>query len=110
MFYVGTVIFGMDPMIYLVSVIQSLVQAYAVCLFAGGTGVVDVQTHLVRPSRPAAAYVGPRLEAALMGLFSPRPGNNTSGLLNPDTLANLLRSLTNLASMNANRGPTTMRR
>lgn len=32
---------SVSPMIYLVSVVQSLVQAYVVCLFAGGAGVVN---------------------------------------------------------------------
>ncbi|HET7276008.1 MAG TPA: flagellar biosynthesis protein FlhA [Longimicrobiaceae bacterium] len=40
-----------------------------------------------------AITVGPRLEAALMGLFSPRSGQSGTTLLNPDSLAALLREL-----------------
>jgi flagellar biosynthesis protein FlhA len=44
--------------------------------------------------------VGPRLEAALMSLFSPR-GNNGGPMLTPDSLANLLRDLNLLATTSA---------
>jgi flagellar biosynthesis protein FlhA len=41
--------------------------------------------------------VGPRLEAALMGLFSPRPGTANGEMLNPDRLTALLGQLDQLA-------------
>ena len=41
--------------------------------------------------------IGPRLEQALTGLFSPRPGQQTMGLLTPDGLAGLLRDLNEMA-------------
>ena len=45
--------------------------------------------------------IGPRLEASLTGLFSPRQGQQSTSLLNPDSLANLLRELNTLATMYA---------
>jgi flagellar biosynthesis protein FlhA len=48
--------------------------------------------------------VGPRLEAALMGLFSPRSVNAGTQLLNPDTLASLLRELNAVATAHATEG------
>jgi flagellar biosynthesis protein FlhA len=48
--------------------------------------------------------IGPRLEAALMGLFSPRAGQGGSTLLNPDSLAALLRELNLLGGMHSNAG------
>src|SRR5690606_34679087 len=40
-----------------------------------------------------AITIGPKLETALMTLFSPRAGQAGGGILNPDILANLLREL-----------------
>jgi flagellar biosynthesis protein FlhA len=51
-----------------------------------------------------AITMGPRLEAALMQLFSPRPGQNGATLLNPDSLAALLGELNQLASQHAHEG------
>jgi flagellar biosynthesis protein FlhA len=48
--------------------------------------------------------VGPRLEAALMGLFSPRSPNAGTQLLNPDTLASLLRELNAVATAHSTDG------
>jgi flagellar biosynthesis protein FlhA len=48
--------------------------------------------------------VGPRLEQALMTLFSPRAGQPATQLLNPDSLAKLLRELNALASSHALEG------
>lgn len=48
--------------------------------------------------------VGPRLEAALMGLFSPRAGQSNQTLLNPDSLAALLRDLSQLAATHSTDG------
>jgi flagellar biosynthesis protein FlhA len=48
--------------------------------------------------------IGPRLEAALMGLFSPRSANAGTQLLNPDTLASLLRELNAVATAHATEG------
>ena len=45
--------------------------------------------------------IGPRLEAALTGLFSPRGAQQGMSLLNPDTLATLLRDLNTIAGMHA---------
>jgi flagellar biosynthesis protein FlhA len=51
-----------------------------------------------------AITMGPRLEAALMQLFSPRPGQNGITLLNPDSLASLLGELNQLANRFAQDG------
>jgi len=51
-----------------------------------------------------AVTVGPRLEAALMGLFSPRSANAGTQLLNPDALASLLRELNAIGSAHATEG------
>jgi len=48
--------------------------------------------------------VGPRLEAALMGLFSPRSPNAGTQLLNPDALASLLRELNAVAGAHSTEG------
>ncbi|MCU0626523.1 MAG: flagellar biosynthesis protein FlhA [Gemmatimonadaceae bacterium] len=45
--------------------------------------------------------IGPRLEAALTGLFTPRGTAQGSALLNPDALAMLLRDLNTLAAQHA---------
>ncbi|HVX41881.1 MAG TPA: flagellar biosynthesis protein FlhA [Gemmatimonadaceae bacterium] len=44
--------------------------------------------------------IGPRLEAALLGLFSPRPNQNPSTMLTPDSLGSLLRELDQMSSSN----------
>jgi flagellar biosynthesis protein FlhA len=51
-----------------------------------------------------AVTIGQRLEAALMGLFSPRVGQQATGLLDPDTLAGLLRELGRLANVHSTEG------
>ncbi len=48
--------------------------------------------------------LGPRLEASLMGLFSPRANQQSAMLLTPDALATLLRDLNALSSINASEG------
>jgi flagellar biosynthesis protein FlhA len=48
--------------------------------------------------------MGPRLETALMGLFSPRAGQQAVQMLTPDLLANLLRDLNVLATAHAAEG------
>jgi flagellar biosynthesis protein FlhA len=48
--------------------------------------------------------LGPRLEASLMGLFSPRANQQAAHLLTPDSLASLLRDLNSLSSINASEG------
>ncbi|MEO8623078.1 MAG: flagellar biosynthesis protein FlhA, partial [bacterium] len=48
--------------------------------------------------------LGPRLEASLMGLFSPRANQQAAQLLTPDALANLLRDLNAISSVNARDG------
>jgi flagellar biosynthesis protein FlhA len=51
-----------------------------------------------------ALTIGPRLEAALMQLFSPRPGQTGAMLLNPDSLAGLLGELNQLAGTHVHEG------
>jgi len=51
-----------------------------------------------------AITMGPRLETALMNLFSPRAGQQGGGILNPDILANLLRELNAHASAHTTEG------
>jgi flagellar biosynthesis protein FlhA len=48
--------------------------------------------------------VGPRLEAQLMGLFSPRSANAGTQLLNPDALASLLRELNAITAAHSTEG------
>jgi len=48
--------------------------------------------------------IGPKLEQSLMGLFSPRSGQPGLQLLNPDSLAALLRDLNMMSSANAVEG------
>jgi flagellar biosynthesis protein FlhA len=48
--------------------------------------------------------MGPRLEASLMGLFTPRQGQPGTSLLNPDSLANLLRDLNTLVTTYSTEG------
>jgi flagellar biosynthesis protein FlhA len=48
--------------------------------------------------------VGPRLEAQLLGLFSPRANANPAALLTPDSLGQLLRELDNMASVHTVEG------
>jgi flagellar biosynthesis protein FlhA len=55
-------------------------------LFADANGVVQGVT------------IGPKLEQALTGLFSPRQNAQAMGLLTPDGLAGLLRDLNHLAT------------
>jgi len=48
--------------------------------------------------------VGPKLEAQLIGLFSPRPNANPTALLTPDSLGQLLRELDQMSSINMHEG------
>jgi flagellar biosynthesis protein FlhA len=50
--------------------------------------------------------IGPRLESALLALFSPRPATGGAGqaLLNPASIAHLLRDLNTLATTHAQEG------
>ncbi len=48
--------------------------------------------------------IGPRLEAALMGLFGPRGGQNGGEMLNPDRLTALLGQLDHLARVSTKDG------
>lgn len=48
--------------------------------------------------------VGARLEAALMGLFSPRAGATSTLALNPESLANLLTALRRMLASHGERG------
>jgi len=48
--------------------------------------------------------IGPKLEVSLLGLFSPRPTQNPSALLTPDSLGALLRDLDNMATTLATDG------
>ena len=49
--------------------------------------------------------LGPRLEASLMGLFSPRAAQPGTALLTPDALANLLRDLQQMTLAGADQRP-----
>jgi flagellar biosynthesis protein FlhA len=51
-----------------------------------------------------AITIGPRLEASLMGLFSPRGGSAAQSMMNPDTLTGLLGDLDRLARTHADDG------
>jgi flagellar biosynthesis protein FlhA len=57
---------------------------------------VIVQLHDEGDGSVRGITVGPRLETALMGLFSPRPTREGARALEPDELATVLRSLGNL--------------
>ncbi len=59
---------------------------------------VIVQLHDDGDGSIRGITVGPRLEAALMGLFSPRPTREAVRSLEPDELAAILRSLSDLAT------------
>ncbi len=48
--------------------------------------------------------IGPKLEVSLLSLFSPRPNQNPSALLTPDSLGALLRDLDNMATTLATDG------
>ena len=48
--------------------------------------------------------IGPKLEVSLLSLFSPRPNQNPSALLMPDSLGALLRDLDNMATTLATDG------
>jgi flagellar biosynthesis protein FlhA len=65
---------------------------------------VIARMHLDESGGIRAVTIGPRLEAALMALFSPRIGQTASGLLDPDTLAGLLRELGRLGNVHATEG------
>jgi flagellar biosynthesis protein FlhA len=65
---------------------------------------VIARMHLDESGGIRAVTIGPRLEAALMGLFSPRIGQQATGLLDPDTLAGLLRELGRLANVHSTEG------
>ena len=51
-----------------------------------------------------AITIGPRLEASLMGLFSPRGGAAGQAMMNPDTLTGLLSQLDKLSRSHAEDG------
>ncbi|MEX0912889.1 MAG: flagellar biosynthesis protein FlhA [Gemmatimonadota bacterium] len=65
---------------------------------------VIARLHLDASGGIRSIAVGPRLEAALMSLFSPRGGQASSGIMNPDTLASLLRNLSSIASAHSTEG------
>jgi flagellar biosynthesis protein FlhA len=77
-----------DPEVLTEGVRRALTNVIA-RLFADATGTVRGVT------------MGPRLESALTGLFSPRMAQQGTPLLTPDTLATLLRDLNQLASTHA---------
>ena len=58
---------------------------------------VIVEMHQSEDGSVHGITIGPRLEAALMGLFSPRGGGSGSAMLNPDRLTGLLGQLDQLA-------------
>jgi flagellar biosynthesis protein FlhA len=59
---------------------------------------VIARQHLDSTGGIRAIGMGPKLETALMSLFSPRGGQASAAIMNPDTLAGLLRQLSNLSS------------
>ena len=59
---------------------------------------VIVQLHDEGDGSIRGITVGPRLEAALMGLFAPRPSREGGRVVEPDELAQILRSLGELVS------------
>jgi flagellar biosynthesis protein FlhA len=60
--------------------------------------------HLDMTGSVRGVTIGPRLESALMGLFSPRGTQQGMSLLNPDTLATLLRELNGIATTHSVEG------
>jgi flagellar biosynthesis protein FlhA len=60
--------------------------------------------HLDMTGSVRGVTIGPKLEAALMGLFSPRGTQQGLSLLNPDTLATLLRELNGIATTHSVEG------
>ena len=58
---------------------------------------VIVEMHQSEDGSVHGITIGPKLEAALMGLFSPRGGGSGSAMLNPDRLTGLLGQLDQLA-------------
>jgi flagellar biosynthesis protein FlhA len=65
---------------------------------------VIARLHLDATGGIRAITMGPKLEAALMSLFSPRGGQVVGGIMNPDILASLLRELSSLASTYSTEG------
>jgi flagellar biosynthesis protein FlhA len=66
-------------------------------------GNVIARLYMDHDGAVRAVTVGPRLEASLMGLFSPRAAAGAT-MLGPEQLANLLRDLGNLSAMFAAEG------
>ena len=75
------------------------------CEFARrALGNVIARLHADATGAVRGVTVGPRLEQQLTGLFSPRgpqPGQQGAGLLTPDALAQLLRTLDEMATMHS---------
>ena len=64
-------------------------------------GNTIARQHMDTSGAVRGVTVGSKLEGALVGLFSPRPGMSTNALMAPDTLGNVLRDLNTLASAHA---------
>jgi flagellar biosynthesis protein FlhA len=60
--------------------------------------------HMDENSVVRGITVGPKLEMALLGLFSPRANQNPATLLTPDSLGALLRDLDQMATVNTIEG------
>ena len=60
--------------------------------------------HLDMTGSVRGVTIGPKLESALNGLFSPRGTQQGMSLLNPDTLATLLRDLNGIATTHSVEG------
>jgi len=62
------------------------------------------RTHMDETGVVRGITIGPKLEVSLLSLFSPRPNQNPSALLTPDSLGALLRDLDNMATTLATDG------
>ncbi len=67
-------------------------------------GHVIADTFVGRDGAVRGITLGPKLEAALMGLFSPRANRPPDDMLDPDTLTGLLAKLDDLSRANADEG------
>jgi flagellar biosynthesis protein FlhA len=67
-------------------------------------GHVIAERHVGRDGTIQAITLGPKLEAALMGLFSPRANRAPSEMMDPDTLTGLLGRLDDLTRVYSDEG------
>ncbi len=67
-------------------------------------GHVIAERYVGRDGAIRAITLGPKLEAALMGLFSPRANRSSAEMMDPDTLTALLGRLDDLSRAHADEG------